>query len=431
MCQQICYAQSVIYGTCTNSWMNKDSTGNYRRYYTDKPQLGSEGFEHYKIKNDSFSFKINNIKPEILRVSGDFFFILPNDSLRLDISGDLPIIIAQGFNNDFLLMQKDMGELSTNRLYRTKENITVADHLASVDSSEAKNKMFLNSSLAKFNIATSENIDLINDYLTCQSIHRVSMLFVRDTIQETGAVFEYLYKRITTQKKDFTASEWLEIGLNFLYTKGLLKQIGSFTAITKSKYWNLQPEIKRLVAVQMIQEFSDNRIQLTKPELQILKEILCVKSTNTSFCDYYTTKVEYGNLRVSEIANKDFIISTSKNKIPAATFLNNKRTYIYLWASWCGSCVSFLKNLDTKKLDSSTNTSIIFLSIDSKIEDWRNASKKLQLPGKLSYLLKGGLQSGIAKAIKLGHVPFIIKISNNKIDRLNVPKNVLDDFLKH
>ena len=95
MCQQICYAQSVIYGTCTNSWMNEKSTGNFRRYFKDKPQLGSEGFDYYKIKNDSFSFKINNIKPEILRVSGDFFFILPNDSLRLDISGDLPIIIAR------------------------------------------------------------------------------------------------------------------------------------------------------------------------------------------------------------------------------------------------------------------------------------------------------------------------------------------------
>ncbi len=180
----------------------------------------------------------------------------------------------------------------------------------------------------------------------------------------------------------------------------------------------------------MIQEFADNKIQLTKPDLQILKEILCAESITTAFCNYYTTRVEYGNLRVREIANNDFIINTNKTEIPAATFFQNKRTFIYFWASWCGPCVSFLKQLDTQKLDSATNTSIIFLSIDSKKEDWLNASEKLQLPSKLSYMIKGNLQSGIAKAIKLGHVPFVIKIANNKIDKLNVAKNVLDEFLK-
>ncbi len=212
---QICCAQSVIYGTCTNSWMNEKSTGNFRRYYLDKPQQGSEGFEYYKIKNDSFRFAINNIKPEILRVSSDYFLLLPSDSLQLSMSGDKPIIIAKGFNKDFLLMQKDMAELSYNRLYRAKENVTVTNHIASVVSFETINKMLLNSSLTKFNIATPENIALINDYLICQSIHRVSMLFMRDSIQEKEAVFENLYKRIATQKKDFNRSEWFDMGLNF------------------------------------------------------------------------------------------------------------------------------------------------------------------------------------------------------------------------
>ena len=38
-------------------------------------------------------------------------------------------------------MQKDMAELSNNRLYSSKDNITVTDHLAIVDSFEEKNKI--------------------------------------------------------------------------------------------------------------------------------------------------------------------------------------------------------------------------------------------------------------------------------------------------
>lgn len=101
-----------------------------------------------------------------------------------------------------------------------------------------------------------------------------------------------------------------------------------------------------------------------------------------------------------------------------------KLIFIDFWASWCTPCIASLP--DTKKLREtylSNKICFLYISIDSKILDWKNAIKRygLELDGH-SYLLANAKEADITKRFGIREIPrYILLGSDGAIISENAP----------
>lgn len=112
----------------------------------------------------------------------------------------------------------------------------------------------------------------------------------------------------------------------------------------------------------------------------------------------------------------------------------SKLKFVDLWASWCAPCVEAIPY--TKELPfrfSSGTIQPFFISTDTDMEAWKNASKRLAILTEVSYVIADEASMKLLEeAVHLNAIPhYLLLDSENKIQVLRAPaaRSINQDFL--
>lgn len=426
--QMVCSAQET---TTIQGDLNAEGF-NEIRIQRFSPDRVSQKRLLFPVNDGKFKISFDIQKPEMIRIFNNYILIAPKKIYNLCIKGSNLKIISEGFNNELISIEDDYESLSSNfwSVYEKEFNLIeyknkIVNISANSINSLIKSKRFL---------LSKEEETIVLNYIISKDIFYYSIPFVSDKIAGPikDQMANIIFKRITSFSNGSfeDRSEDFDNALTNFYIKWLYKDAKSFSNLLLGKYWNISVKLKKIIAGQFIQAYANNKIILTKPELIILKNLMCGgKASKDEYCDYYISKIEYGNLLLNIISQNDHLISPQDSVFSLPTLFHNRNSYVYFWASWCVPCITFIEKFDMETLAKDTSLTLVFISIEDSKDAWRKKNFSLGITAP-SYLIKDGLKSGFAKELKIDHVPFFISINNNRIDKLNVPKEVFLKYMK-
>lgn len=395
----------------------------------------NNNYDYYAAENGNVSLPVNINKPQILEIVNRYFILFPNDTVNLKINDYLPseAYAFDSINKMILKVQSQYDSLGANFWSKNQYTFNAQLYLSSIGSLENQsvNKFW---SLNKNSIYKKAADSAFEVFIKCKSIFMYSLPFLSDKINQNqkdsvSKVIESLF--INFSKYGYNnRNENFDIAVNNCFVRGLYKNKKNLNL--KNLMYSYNDTLKRLIAVSFIKSLTENDITLSAPDLQFLKQVLCNENSRIKddFCDYYHLKIDYSKLTLVDIFKTDRLIDERNVKINATDLFKNKNVYIDIWASWCAPCIEFIKQLDMKKLNINSSLKIIFVSIDENLDAWKNKSKTLSIPLKNNYWLQNGLQSNLAKTLKVSAVPYIIHIKENRIDILNASKENFISFFK-
>lgn len=80
-----------------------------------------------------------------------------------------------------------------------------------------------------------------------------------------------------------------------------------------------------------------------------------------------------------------------------------KTIVIDVWASWCKDCIQGMPKVKALQ-ENYKDVAYVFLSLDRKIEAWKNGINKYDVNGD-HYYMHSGKKSGFGKFLKIGWIP--------------------------
>lgn len=118
-----------------------------------------------------------------------------------------------------------------------------------------------------------------------------------------------------------------------------------------------------------------------------------------------------------KILNNSLLVTTNYKLISIKNFLNKykgKTIYIDFWASWCIPCrKEFEYSKKIEKAVEGKDFVVIYVSIDSKNENWIKAVEDEKLNKNNSYLLSGSSQNELYKKLNIQSIPRYVIIDKN------------------
>lgn len=112
--------------------------------------------------------------------------------------------------------------------------------------------------------------------------------------------------------------------------------------------------------------------------------------------------------KLMSIAGENLTLKTVLEKHKGKTIV------IDIWASWCGDCIKGLplvKELQTKV--KSDDLEFVFLSVDRKEQNWKNAITKRNIVGDHYLVSSKSMKGALGKSIDLDWIPRYMVIGKN------------------
>ena len=142
------------------------------------------------------------------------------------------------------------------------------------------------------------------------------------------------------------------------------------------------------------------------------------KAVSYNILQDYINKTEIGygkNFSWTDVNNKRYNFEQAKN--------GKQMMLLVFWASWCHPCRAEIPQLKKFYSEYKDKISIVSLSIDDNIDQWKTAVEKENMPWlNLSGLPKNKI--GIKKEYSISIVPTLILLDNNG----KILKNVINDL---
>lgn len=381
--------------------------------------------------------RIKCTKPEIVRIHNSDILIFPNQTTVIDSFSNslLHEAFAGKFNNTLLTFQTEIDKL--NRLFTSmyKDSFSTKKYLSQVDSAFAKWQIILFKDRNSIKEFPSFKIELENYFLS-KMLFFYSRPYLAENIlqEEKNKLDDVYFTKLKTYNEDNTLFPSLLPSVNWFYVKELFSKYKSLAEIQKSKYWDVSKKLQKIIATELIKAYARNQLKLSKDEIQSINFVLCgeiKRSMEDKYCEYFISKKDFNNLIINEFAAEDSIIDSNHKTTSLSDFSKGKNLHLYMWRSTCYPCVHYMETIDMEKLAQADPVSIIFLSLDSDFDVWKNRNDVVKLPLQNSYMIKNGYNSAFAKRLQLRAIPALIDLNKGKVNMFNLSKNIFFNYLKN
>jgi thiol-disulfide isomerase/thioredoxin len=121
----------------------------------------------------------------------------------------------------------------------------------------------------------------------------------------------------------------------------------------------------------------------------------------------------------------EFILCDLLGKAYHLADFKGKMVYMDLWATWCPHCIELEDDWNNLAKSYSGNPDIVFLSVslDDKVDTWKQYIKKRPLEGILTHGGDGGLNGIFGKSYDIQSLPhFILLDGDGKILQYDAPR---------
>lgn len=362
-------------------------------------------YKFYPVNNKSFKISLPVNVPSIVRINNKDFVIISGYTYYLEFDS-LNNVKADSLNILFLKYQAEVDSVGASFYKKYKSDTISKNYFSLVKKgiSEIESKLL--------NVSDENLNKLIQNYINGRKLFLLSYPFVKGNYNFlTLNDFRDFYHS-TFQDNNFQLNYYTVLAMENYFIKGLFPKFKKVSSLFNSKYWDINDSLKILICSKLIHEYSRNNIQLSESDLILIKSYLCKNnSIKNDFCDYYSSRTDPSKILYSDLIKNDTLQKYAGERLAWKSLQNKNLVHIYIWASWCSPCISFMKTLNMKKIYNDSN--VIFLSVDNNITAWKSRSKNLAIPDNLNYLLVGGMKSNFAKKVQLIEVPRILSYMNN------------------
>ncbi len=125
-----------------------------------------------------------------------------------------------------------------------------------------------------------------------------------------------------------------------------------------------------------------------------------------AFLLFLNCKAQKTPTHFSETAKQDVFLTLDNQEITFQDILNSyegKTVLIDVWASWCSDCLKGMPKV--KQLQNEyPEVTYLFLSLDKKVEAWKNGIKKYEVNGE-HYYMQSGWKGDFGAFLDLDWIP--------------------------
>lgn len=373
--------------------------------------------------SDSVFFKAIELSdPAIIRIYNQDVLVKPGDTLRFSIAeGEFhPLVnLHDSLHIRLSFWINEFDQVSSNYLNKNSNNFQGEDYFRLMIQLSSNANMDLSK---YYKNEDTIMVQLVKDYINSNTLFKLSYPFFWKNLTFNNTAIDYFklfHSYVIGIKIQFSNYNFDYALLNGYVRSKIPGVTDAYGSLQATFFWNELPvNSKAVIAVSFIKSVSMWSIRMTKEEVAAVDSLISSDiNLNALYCSYFQKYTNFIDVTKEQLFTNDSVFSTNGERISLTQLANKNEVYIYLWASWCGPCISYLKKIDLQRVYTvQTNERIVlFLSVDESKEAWLKKNRELNLPGEYSFRLQDGFRSTTCTLLGINFAPAKFRLKNGML----------------